>query len=184
MSSKKTMIWVFVLTFITMFFAACTIIPKGQMEFGNYMEKQKIPLTCRVIIPESSRNYQFVVIGTKFSIGPLFCENVPIALKEVLKDVSTSATVPTDITITAYLNNFSLSMSGIFPVVNASVLYELNNKDGVLIKKLISDRIFTAGFNSPSGPDLYKLVIKECLEELNAQIVQDKSLIMSKIKGN
>lgn len=187
MSIKKTFIGLTVVVLIAGFIAGCMPwkpVPEGKMVYERRMESQKITLTSKLIIPESSRNYQITPVGVKIPIGPLFTENVPVALKEVIKDVSTSSATTVDVIITAQLDNFSLSMSGIFPVINATATYELSTNDGRSVIKLTSVQSYKSSFNSPSGAELYKEVIWLCLEDLNSQLIAQKSIIASKIKGN
>lgn len=157
--------------------------PKGQMQFKSYMAHEKIPLTCNIIIPESSRNYENTFMGAKLIIGPLFAENVPIALREVMNSVSIESSTASDLKITAHLINFSVSMPGILPAVNATVTYELSTNDGLLIKKLTSEQSYKSTLLSPSGPELYKMVILQCLDDLNSQLIGQKSII-GKYGGN
>ena len=157
--------------------------PTGQMQFQSYMAHEKIPLTCNIIIPESSRNYENTFMGVPLIIGPLFTENVPLALGEVMNSVSIESSTPSDITITAHLINFSVSMPGILPAVNATVTYELSTNDGLLIKKLASEQSYKSTFLSPSGPELYKMVVLQCLEDLNSQLIGQKSFL-EKYRGN
>jgi len=156
--------------------------PKGQMQFQSYMAHEKIPLTATVIIPEASQKYENTFMGVPLIIGPLFTENVPLALGEVMNSVSIESSTPLDITITAHLINFSVSMA-ILPSVNATITYELSTNDGLLIKKLTSDQSYKSSILSPSGPELYKMVVLQCLEDLNSQLIGQKSII-GKYRGN
>ena len=154
--------------------------PTGTLGFDSYLEHQKIPLTCDLIIPESSRNYRSTSMAVNFTVGPLFAENVPNALRQVIKDVSVSSKTSSDFIITANLNDFSMTLSGIFPVVNATVTYELCTNDRHLFKKLTTTQSYKSSFGSPSGPELYKMVFLECLENLNSQLLEQKDFIISK----
>ncbi len=173
-------ITVFIFVVILLSFSSCAPVPKGKMQFENRFAHEKIPLTSYLIIPESSRNYRNSSMGIKFNIGPLFAENVPIALQQVFKDVSASGETPSDFILTANLNNFSVSLSTIFPVVNATVTYELCANDKNLFKKLTTTQSYKSSFGSPNGPELYKMVILECLEDLNTQLLEQKNFIVSK----
>lgn len=168
----KTIIAAAILANILILLIGCAPTPRGAIQFDIYLEHQKIPLTCNLIIPESSRNYSIV--------GPLFAENVPIAIRKVIRDVSVSSKTPSDFIITANLNNFSTTFSGIFPVVNATVTYELCTNDRRLFKKLTSTQSYKSSFISKSGPELFKMVFLECLENLNSQLLEQKDFIISK----
>ena len=176
----KTIIFFSVLTSILILLVGCAPTPRGALQFDIYMEHQKIPLTCNLIIPEASRNYRSTSMAVKFDVGPLFAENVPIAIRQVIKGVSVSSKTPLDFIITAILNDFSVTLSGIFPVVNATVTYELCTNDRQVFKKLTSTQSYKSSFSSPSGPELYKMVFLLCLEDLNSQLLEQKDFILSK----
>lgn len=173
-------ITVFIFVFMLLSFSSCAPVPKGKMNIESRLAHEKIPLTSYLIIPESSRNYRNTSMGIKFNIGPLFAENVPNALQQVFKVVSASGETPSDFILTANLNKFSVTLSTIFPVVTATVTYELCTNDKNLFKKLTTTASYKSFLGSPNGPELYKMVILECLEDLNSQLMEQKNFIVSK----
>jgi len=180
----KTKIIIFsaLLASISILIAGCATAPiaRGALQFTGYLEHQKIPLTCNVIIPEASRSYKSTSMGFNFELGPLFTENVPIALRQVIKNISDSGNAPSDFIIIAHLDNFSVTLSSIFPVVNSSITYELCTNDKQSFKKINSTQSYKSSFGSPRGTELYKMVFLMCLEDLNSQLLEQKDFILSK----
>jgi len=157
-------------------FFGCKFTPKGIVQFQEYPQQVKIPVTCNLVIPQSTQNYSFKSGMYTWTIGPLFTENVPRALKKIIQEVNISNNSAADIFITAELNSFSIRAS----VLKLCVTHELFTKNKRHLITLTSKQSIKAG--SAVGNEIMKQLLMVCLDDLNEQLLAKKNFIIQEVE--